>query len=62
MPDYVGLPLSEVPGRISAARLRLARISFVPYPQAPRSTVIAQTPPRGSRITVGANVELQVVE
>jgi serine/threonine-protein kinase len=62
MPDYVGLPLSEVPGRISAARLRLARISFVPYPQAARSTVIAQTPPRGSRITVGANVELQVVE
>lgn len=62
MPDYVGLSLSEVPGRLAAARLRLARIQFVPAPQSPKSTVIAQTPPRGSRITVGTNVELQVVE
>lgn len=62
MPDYVGLSLSEVPGKIAAARLRLAKVQFLPSTQAPRSTVIAQTPLRGSRIAPGASVELQVVE
>ncbi len=62
MPDYIGLTLSEVPGRIAAARLRLARVQFIPSTQAPRSTVVAQVPPRGTRITAGTNVELQVVE
>lgn len=62
MPDYVGLLLSEVPGKIAAARLRLAKVQFLPSPQAPKSTVIAQTPPRGSRVAAGTNVELQVVE
>ena len=62
MPDYVGLSLSEVPGRIAAARLRLSKVQFLPSAQAPKSTVIAQTPPRGSRIAAGTNVELQVVE
>jgi len=62
MPDYVGFALADVPGRIAAARLRLAKVQFIPSTQAPRSTVIAQNPPRGTRIAVGANVELQVVE
>lgn len=62
MPDYVGLSLSEVPSKIAAARLRLAKVQFLPSTQAPKSTVIAQTPPRGSRIAPGTNVELQVVE
>lgn len=62
MPDYVGMSVAEVPGKVSAARLRLSKVQFVPYPQAPKGTVIAQAPPRGSRITVGTNVELQVVE
>ncbi len=62
MPDYVGLALSEVPGRIAAARLRLAKVQFIVSTQEPKSTVVAQTPPRGTRITTGTNVELQVVE
>jgi len=62
MPDFVGLSLSETPGRIAAARLRLAKVQFLPSTQAPRSTVIAQSPPRGTRIATGTNVELQVVE
>lgn len=62
MPDYVGLPLAEVPGRIAAGRLRLARVQFISSTQAPKSTVVAQAPPRGTRITAGTNVELQVVE
>lgn len=62
MPDYIGMSLSEVPGKIAAARLRLAKVQFVPSGSAAHGTVVSQSPARGARIALGANVELQVVE
>jgi len=62
MPDLVGLTLTEVPVRLSAAGLRLAKITAVPSTESPRSTVVAQVPPRGARILAGTAVELQVAE
>jgi serine/threonine-protein kinase len=62
MPDYVGLPLSEVPARLTSAGLRLARIHFAASATLPKGTVMAQIPPRGTRVRLGTSVELQVVE
>ncbi len=62
MPDYIGLTLAEAQRRISAAGLRMARISVTPGTGAPRTSVISQKPPRGSRIVASAVVELQVAE
>jgi beta-lactam-binding protein with PASTA domain len=62
MPDLAGLSLPEAQRRLALARLRLGSIRFVPAGDAPGGTVVAQTPPRGARISAGTAAELQVAE
>ncbi len=62
MPDYIGLTLADAQRRISAAGLRMDKLSLSAGGGAPRATVVGQTPPRGSRIAAGASVALQVAE
>jgi len=62
MPDLVGLTLPDAQKRISAAGLRLAKITFSPAPGQSRGSVQAHTPPPGGKVASGATVELQVVE
>ena len=60
MPDLAGLTPGEVQRRLAAAGLRLAKITFVPRAEAPRGTVIGQTPASGSRVVAGSAVEVEV--
>lgn len=62
MPDYTGLSLSEVPGRLNGAGLRLGKVVYVPAGDAPKSTVVTQSPARGARVRAGSAVELRVAE
>ncbi len=62
MPDYAGLSLSEVPGRLNAAGLRLGRVVFVPAGGSPRATVVGQWPSRGARVRAGSAVALRIAE
>lgn len=62
MPDYVGMQASEAQRQITAAGLRLARITFVPSAGATHGVVVQQIPARGSRIPAGTHIELQVAE
>lgn len=61
-PDFVGMAMIDAQKRITTAGLRLARITFMPAPGAPRGVVVQQIPARGSRIPAGAQIELQVAE
>lgn len=62
MPDYVGMATGEAQRRITAAGLRLSRITFVPGPGGAHGVVVQQIPSRGSRIPAGTQIELQVAE
>lgn len=60
MPDLGGLTMSEAERRIAAAGFVLAGLRPVAGPVEIRGIVISQSPARGSRVTPGAKVELQV--
>ncbi len=61
-PDFTGLPLSEAASRINASGLRMGRLTFTPLPGGTRGMVVAQSPPRGSKIAARGSVELTIVE
>lgn len=60
MPDLGGLTLGEAERRIAAAGFVLAELTGVTGPPETRGIVISQSPIRGSRVTPGTKVELQV--
>jgi serine/threonine-protein kinase len=62
MPAIVGLEEPEASRILSAAGLRVSKISRITQAGAPKGTVIGQVPPRGSRITDDVAVELGVAE
>jgi eukaryotic-like serine/threonine-protein kinase len=62
MPDLVGLPLNVVSTRLHGTGLRIAKFTPVAIPNGVHGTVVAQTPPRGSRVDANSSIELQVAE
>lgn len=61
-PDFTGLMLGEAISRINAAGLRAGGLKFTAVPGGTKGMVIAQSPPRGSRIAARGSIELTVVE
>ena len=62
MPDLAGLTLGEAERRIAAAGLVLTGLQGVVGPVETRGIILSQSIARGSRVTPGAKVELQVGE
>lgn len=62
MPDLEGMPLAEAQKKLSAAGLRLSKITFAPAAGSTKGTVLSQSPGRGAKVVPATNVELQVVE
>jgi eukaryotic-like serine/threonine-protein kinase len=62
MPELVGLTLAEAESKLSAARLKISKLTFSPEPGALHGTVVSQSPGHGARVEVGAEIELQVAE
>jgi beta-lactam-binding protein with PASTA domain len=62
MPELGGLTLNEAERRIAAAGFVLTGLTPVLGPPEIRGIVLSQSPPRGSRVTPGTKVELQVGE
>ena len=60
MPELAGLTLAEAEARMSAAGLKLGKLTFVPSLGVPHGVVIAQPIPRGSRVEAGTPVDLQL--
>jgi len=62
MPDLEGMTLADAQRRISAAELRLAKMSTLQVAGVAPGSVVLQQPPRGSRVPAGAAVELKIAE
>jgi eukaryotic-like serine/threonine-protein kinase len=62
MPELAGLPLAEAQSKLSAAGLKISRISPPPVADALPGTVVGQTPVRGQRVDADSSIELQVAQ
>lgn len=62
MPALDGLSEAEAEQRMSAAGLRVDKVTALPLTGKPAGTVTSQLPLRGSRVEPGATVELQVAQ
>ena len=62
MPALVGLQQADAEHLLSVAGLHLSKVDQVTQTDAPKGTVIGQTPPRGSRIAGDVTVVLGVAE
>ncbi|MGH9714260.1 MAG: PASTA domain-containing protein [Candidatus Acidiferrales bacterium] len=62
MPELVGLPLGEAEGKLSRAKLKVAKLLFSPVPGATHGTVVGQIPTLGARVDAAIVIEIQVAE
>jgi eukaryotic-like serine/threonine-protein kinase len=62
MPELVGLTLGEAESRMSAAGLKLDKLTFSPTSGATHGVVLAQSIPRGGRVESGTPVDLQLAQ
>lgn len=62
MPELVGLTLAEAESRMSAAGLKLDKLTFSPTAGATHGVVLAQSIARGSRVESGMSVDLQLAQ
>ncbi|MGH9727198.1 MAG: PASTA domain-containing protein [Candidatus Acidiferrales bacterium] len=62
MPGFEGLTLAEAEQRLSAAGLKVSKVTPLPLTGRPSGTVTSQLPLRGARVEPGASVELQVAQ
>ncbi|HEV2615416.1 MAG TPA: PASTA domain-containing protein [Candidatus Acidoferrales bacterium] len=62
MPGFEGLTLVEAEQRLSAAGLKVSKVTPLPLTGRPSGTVTSQLPLRGTRVEPGASVELQVAQ
>ena len=62
MPELAGLTLGEAESRMSAAGLKLGRLTFSPTAGAQHGVVLAQPIPRGARVQAGTPVDLQLAQ
>jgi beta-lactam-binding protein with PASTA domain len=56
------MPLPEAQSKLSAAGLKIPKLTPSATPDAARGTVIAQSPLRGQRVDGSAQIELGVAE
>jgi PASTA domain len=59
-PNYQGRPLAEARQELEAVGYKVGRITFLPSPSLTVGTVVAQTPPPGSKVAPGAAFNFQV--
>jgi eukaryotic-like serine/threonine-protein kinase len=62
MPDLSGVSLADAEGRLSAAGLKVAKVTPVSAPGAPHGSVVEQNPARGQRVDTSSAIEFQVAE
>jgi serine/threonine-protein kinase len=62
MPELAGVTLAEAEARMSAAGLKLGKLTFSPTPGGQHGVVLAQPIPRGSRVEAGTPVDLQLAQ
>jgi eukaryotic-like serine/threonine-protein kinase len=62
MPSLIGMQEQDAERVLANAGLRVAKVDHVTQADAPKGSVIGQTPPRGARIAGDAMVELGVAE
>ncbi len=62
MPELAGLPLAEAQSKLSAAGLKVSKISPAPVADALPGTVVGQIPVRGQRVDADSSIELQVAQ
>jgi eukaryotic-like serine/threonine-protein kinase len=62
MPELIGLPVAEAQSKLSAAGLRVSKVTPVPDPDSTAGTVVAQNPARGLRADANSTIELQVAQ
>jgi len=60
MPELAGLTLAEAEARMSAAGLKLGKLTFSPTAVGPHGIVLIQPVPRGSRVESGTPIDLQL--
>jgi eukaryotic-like serine/threonine-protein kinase len=62
MPGLVDLPFAEAESKLSAAGLRVAKVTPVADPEIAHGAVAGQSPPRGQRVDAATAIDLQVAE
>jgi serine/threonine-protein kinase len=62
MPDLSGMPLNDAGSRLRASGLRISKFTLTAAPGVSHGVVLAQTPPRGSRVDAESAVEVQVAQ
>jgi len=62
MPEVVGLPLAEAESKLGGSGLKVAKLTFSPFPGTLHGTVAVQTPSRGARVDSSSTIELQLAE
>lgn len=62
MPDLIGMPLNDAGSKLRGSGLRISKSTQTPAPGIPHGIVVAQTPPRGSRIDAESSIEVQVAQ
>jgi len=62
MPELAGVTLAEAEARMSAAGLKLGKLTFLPTAGGQHGVVLAQPIPRGSRVEAGTPVDLQLAQ
>ena len=62
MPGLEGLPEAEAGQRLTAAGLKVGKVTPLPLTGKPSGTVTSQLPLRGTRVEAGTSVDLQVAQ
>ena len=62
MPELTGLSVNEAESRLSAAGLKVLKLTPSSVPGTPHNVVVAQTPPRGKKLDASTAIELQFAE
>ena len=62
MPELTGFPVSEAEARLSAAGLKVSKLTPSSIPGEPHGVVVAQTPVRGQKLDDSISIELEVAE
>lgn len=62
MPVLAGLSVAEAQSKLSAAGLKVSKLTPVSVPESSAGTVVAQIPGRGQRVDADTAIELQVAQ
>jgi len=62
MPELEGLPIAEATSKLSAAGLKVAKVTAESASDQAAGTVVAQVPARGQRVDANSTIELEVAQ